>query len=76
MMMGMLRRRRRRRRRRENILTLRKMMLRRETNPRTRKHTLCEPAQSTCTLTLHKSIFAWTCAGSPAMPDIASKDPP
>ena len=33
------------------------MMLRRRTDPRTLDHTLCEPAQSKCTSTCHKSHF-------------------
>ena len=32
-------------------------MLRRKTDPKTRKHTLCEPAQSKCTWTFDKSHF-------------------
>ena len=55
MMMWMLRMRRRTRRK---VLVLRRMMLRRrKTNPKTEKHTLCEPAQSKCTWTFHKSHF-------------------
>ena len=34
---------------------LRSMMLRRKTDPKTGKHTLCEPAQSKHTWTFHKS---------------------
>ena len=48
MMMWMLRRRKR------MILRRRR---RRKTDPKTRKHTLCEPAQSKCTWTFHKSHF-------------------
>ena len=33
------------------------MMLRRKTDPKTRKHTLCEPAQATYAWTFHKSLF-------------------
>ena len=32
-----------------------RMMLRRKTDPKTGTHTLCEPAQSKCTRTFHKS---------------------
>ena len=35
----------------------RRMMLRRKTDHKTGKHTLCEPAQSKCTRTFHKSHF-------------------
>ena len=33
------------------------MMLRRKTDPKTGKHTFCEPAQSKCTWTCHKRHF-------------------
>jgi len=56
MMMRMLRRRRRSRRRRRRKM----LMLRRKTGPKTRKHTLCEPAQSKCTWTLHQGKVADT----------------
>ena len=46
------------RRRRRKMLMLRGMMLRRKTGPETRKHTLCEPAQSKCTWTLHQGKVA------------------
>ena len=46
--------------RRRKMLTLRRMMLRRKAEPKTGKHTLCEPAQSKCTWTLHHSHFVWT----------------
>ena len=36
-------------------MMLRMMMLRRTADPKTETHTLCEPAQSTCTWTCHKS---------------------
>ena len=39
------------------------MMLKRKTDPKTGKHTLCESGQATCTRTFHKSHFAWTCTG-------------
>ena len=39
----------------EDMMTLRRMMLRRQTDPKTGKHTLREPAQSKCTWTFHKS---------------------
>ena len=39
-------------------MMLRKMTLRRKTDPKTGKHTLCEHAQSKCTWTGHKSNFA------------------
>ena len=42
---------------------LRRMMLRRKTDPKTGKHTLCEPAQSKCTRTFHKSHFVWKFTG-------------
>ena len=43
------------RRRRRKMM----MMLRRKTNPKTGKHTLCEPAKSKHTWTFHKSHFVW-----------------
>ena len=42
---------------------LRRMMLRRKTDPKTGKRTLCEPAQSKCTRTFQKSHFVWKFAG-------------
>ena len=39
------------------------MILRRKTDPKTRRHTLCEPAQSKRTWTCHKSCFVWNLAG-------------
>ena len=40
------------------LRTRRKMMMfRRKTDPKTGKHTLCEPAQSKCTWKCHKSGF-------------------
>ena len=47
MMMWMLRRKRK----------MMMMMLRRKTDPKTGKHTLCEPPQSKCTRTFHMSHF-------------------
>ena len=44
-------------------MMLRRMMLRRKTDPKTGKHTLCEPAQSTCTWTGHKSQFVLNIIG-------------
>ena len=41
----------------EDNMTLRRMRLRRKTDPKTGKHTLCEPAQAKCTWTLEKSHF-------------------
>ena len=49
--------------RRRKIMILRRMMLRRKTDPKTGKHTLCEPAQSKCTRTFHKSHLVWKFAG-------------
>ena len=43
----------------EDNMTLRRMRLRRKTDPKTGKHTLCEPAQAKCTWTFHKSHFVW-----------------
>ena len=39
------------------MCSTRGMMLRRKTDPKTGKHTLCEPAQSKSTWTFHKSHF-------------------
>ena len=41
--------------RRGKMMMLRMMVLRRRTDPKTGDHTLCEPAQSKCTWTFHKS---------------------
>ena len=60
MMMWMLRRTRK-------MMRLRRMMLRRKSDPKTGKHTLCEPAQSKCAWTFHKSHFVWKIIGK--MPD-------
>ena len=40
---------------RRKMMMLRRLMLRRKTYPNPGKHTLCEPAQSKCTWTGHKS---------------------
>ena len=40
------------------------MMLRRKTDPKTKKHTFCEPAQSKCTWTFEKGHFVWKFAGN------------
>ena len=53
MMMWMLRRKRK----------MMMMMLRRKTDPKTGKHTLCEPPQSKCTRTFHMSHFVWKFTG-------------
>ena len=45
----------------------RKMMSRRKTDPKNGKHTLCERAQSKCTLIFHYSRSVWKLAGK--MPD-------
>ena len=66
-MKWMLRRRRKRRRR---MMRWRGRMLRRKTDPKTRKHTLRQPAQSKCTWTFHKSHFARRFTGK--MPDANS----
>ena len=50
------------------VRTRRKMMmLRRKTDPKTGKDSLCEPAQSKCTWTWYKSHFVWKFTGK--MPD-------
>ena len=43
------------------------MTLRRKTDPKTGKHTLCEPAQSKCTWTCHNRHFVRKFTGK--MPD-------
>ena len=45
------------------MMRLRRMIFRRKTDPKTGKHTLCEPARATCTWTFHKSHFVSTCTG-------------
>ena len=45
--------------RRKMMMWRRRRMLRRKADPKTRKHALCEPAQSKCRRTLHKSHFVW-----------------
>ena len=52
--------------RRRKMMMLRSRMLRRKTDPKTGKHTLCEPAQSKCRRTLHKSHFASKITGKVA----------
>ena len=42
---------------------LRRRMLRRKADPKTGKHTLCEPAQATYAWTFHKSHFLWKFTG-------------
>ena len=37
------------------MMKWRRRMLRRKTDPKTGKHTVCEPSQSKCTQTFHKS---------------------
>ena len=39
------------------LRTRKRIMLRSKTDPKTGKHTVCEPAQSKCTWTFHKSHF-------------------
>ena len=51
---------------RRRKMMLRRRMLRRKTDPKTGKHTLCEPAQATCAWTLHKSHFVWKFIGKMA----------
>ena len=46
---------------------VRRTMLSRQADPKTRKQTLCKPAQSKCTWTCHKRHFTRTFAGK--MPD-------
>ena len=53
-------------------------MLRRKTDPKTREHTLCEPAQSKRTWTFKKSHSVWKSKGKKLDPnpgDIASREP-
>jgi len=45
------------------MMRLRRMMLRRKTDPKTGKHTLCEPAQATCAWAFHKSHSVWKFTG-------------
>ena len=45
------------------MMMLRRMMLRRKADPKTGKHTLCEPAQSKCTRAFRKSHFVWKFTG-------------
>ena len=47
--------------RRKKMMRLRGRMLRRKTDPKTGRHTVCEPAQATCAWTFHKSHFVWKC---------------
>ena len=49
------------------MMMLMRRMLRRKTDPKTGKHTVGEPAQSTCTWTFHKSHVVRKFAGK--MPD-------
>ena len=52
--------------RRRKMMRLRRMMLRRKTDPKTGKHTLCQPAQATCAWTFYKSHFVWKFTGKMA----------
>ena len=52
---------------RRKMMMLRRAVLRRKTDPKTGKHTLCEPAQSKYTWTCHKSHLVWKFTGK--MPD-------
>ena len=55
------------------MLRRRKMMMwRRKTDPKTGKHTLCEPAQSKCTWTCHEGHFVWKFIAK--MPDPNPRD--
>ena len=49
--------------RRTKMSRLRRMMLRRKTDPKTGKHTLCEPAQAKCTWTKYNNHFVWKFTG-------------
>ena len=49
--------------RRTKMSRLRRMMLRRKTDPKTGKHTLCEPAQAKCTWTKYNSHCVWKFTG-------------
>ena len=44
-------------------IKLRRMMLKRKTDPKTVKHTSCEPVQSKCTWTCQKRHFVWKFTG-------------
>ena len=49
------------------------MKLRRKTDPKTGKHSVCEPAQAICAWTFHKSHFGRKFAGKmPDAPDTTS----
>ena len=52
--------------RRRKMMRLRRRVLRRKTDPKTEKHTVCEPAQATCAWTFHKSHFVWKFRGKMA----------
>ena len=56
-----------RRWRRRRMRMRRRMILRRKTDPKTGRDTLCRPAKSKCTWTFHKSHFVWKFTGK--MPD-------
>ena len=56
----------------EDCMTLRKMSLRRKTDPKTGKHTLCKPAQSKGTRTGYKSHFVWKFVGKMPGPNSAA----
>ena len=63
MMMMMLMTMTMRRRRSRKMMMLRRMMLRRKTDPKTGKHTLCEPALSKWAWTEYKSHLVWKFTG-------------
>ena len=49
--------------RRRKVMRLRRRMLRRKTDPKTGKHTLCGPARATCACTFHNSHVVWKFTG-------------
>ena len=57
--------------RRRKMLRLRMMMLPRRADPKTGTHTLCEPAQSKCTWTFHKSHFTQKFTGQMSEPRVS-----
>ena len=59
---------------RRRMMMLRMIMWRRRTDPKTATHTLCEPAQSKCMLTFHKSHFIRKFTGKMPAPRVSSPD--
>ena len=59
-------------RRRKMMIMRRRRMLRRNTGPKTEKHTSCEPAQSKCMSAFHNSHFIRKCLEKMPTPRVST----